>query len=125
MSSVYTNLPQKEKDSLEKSMNELKDNQYAENFEFNVNDYDATVGFFVKRNFSRKSAEDLAYVILQQAKIDSVPVMEILDVLNNSSNLTLSDVVSRILNTNRYKSSSVGVRNTKVSRDVVARNIVA
>jgi hypothetical protein len=125
MSSIYTNLPQKEKDALEKSIDELKNNQYNENFEFNANDYDATVGFFVKRNFSRQSAEELAYVILQQAKIDSVPVMEILDVLKNSSNLTLSDVVSRILNTNRYKSSRVGVKNTKVSRDVVARNIIA
>lgn len=125
MNQIYTNLPQKQKNSLEKASQELTDNQYNENFEYNVNDYDATVGFFVKRNFSRESAEELAYVILQQAKIDTVPVMEILDVLKESNDLTLSDVVSRILNTNRYKSSSVGVRNTKVSRDVVARNIVA
>ena len=125
MNQIYTNLPQKQKNSLEKASQELTDNQYNKNFEYNVNDYDATVGFFVKRNFSRESAEELAYVILQQAKIDTVPVMEILDVLKESNDLTLSDVVSRILNTNRYKSSSVGVRNTKVSRDVVARNIVA
>ena len=89
MNQIYTNLPQKQKNSLEKASQELTDNQYNKNFEYNVNDYDATVGFFVKRNFSRESAEELAYVILQQAKIDTVPVMEILDVLKESNDLTL------------------------------------
>ena len=81
MTQFYSNLPQKEKDTLEKSVDTLVNDNYKTKFEFSVNDYDATVGFFVKRGFARQAAEDTAYIILQQAKIDSVPVTKILDQL--------------------------------------------
>ena len=81
MTEFYSNLPQKDKDSIAKTQEKLVDTDYKTKFEFSANDYDATVGFFVKRGFSRQSAEDTAYIILQQAKIDSVPVGKILDEL--------------------------------------------
>jgi len=43
MADFYTNLPQKEKDNLKKTIDNLTQNQYVEPFEFNANDYDATV----------------------------------------------------------------------------------
>ena len=124
MAQYYSNLPQKLKDSLKKTADRLQDDTYKSKFEFAVNDYDATVGFFVKRGFSRQSAEDVAYIILQQAKIDSVPVGEILDKLTYTNPAQLSELTSTVLNANRYKSSRLGVRNTRTTKDTVSRNIL-
>lgn len=125
MADFYTNLPQKERDSLQKTIDALTTEQYIEPFQFNANDYDAAVAFFVKRGFDRQPAEETAYIILQQAKIDSVPVMEIIDTLTKADPVQLSELVTIILNTNRFKTSRLGVRKNRDSKDVVSRNIVA
>ena len=125
MAEFYTNLPQKEKDRLQKTIDSLRQTQYVEPFQFNANDYDATVGFFVKRGFDRQPAEETASVILQQAKIDSVPVTQILDVLTDATPAQLSELITVVLNANRYKTSRLGVRNTRTSKDTVSRNIKA
>ena len=124
MTEFYSNLPQKLKDNLQKTADSLVDNNYKERFEFAQNDLDATVGFFVKRGFARQPAEDTAYIILQQAKIDSVPVGQILDQLTYANPAQLSELISTILNANRYKSSRLGVRNTRSVKDTVSRNII-
>lgn len=125
MKEFFTNLPQKEKDRLQKTIDSLTVDQYVEPYQFNVNDYDTTVGFFVKRGFDRQPAEETAYILLQQSKIDSVPVGQILDLLTNASPVQLSELITVILNANRFKTSRLGVRNTKASKDVVSRNIKA
>ena len=125
MSGFYTNLPQKQKDVLQKTIDALRDTQFVEPFQFNANDYDVTVGFFVKRGFDRLPAEETAYVVLQQSKIDSVPVTQILDVLGNASPAQLSELITVVLNANRYKTSRLGVRNTRSTNDAVSRNIKA
>ena len=96
MTQYYSNLPQKLKDSLKKTADRLQDDTYKTKFEFAVNDYDATVGFFVKRGFARQAAEDTAYIILKQAKIDSVSIGSILDQLTYSNPTQLSELVSTI-----------------------------
>ena len=125
MAEFYTNLPQKQKDRLQKTIDALRENQYVETFQFNDNDYDVAVGFFVKRGFDRQPAEETAYVILQQSKIDSVPVTQILDILTTATPAQLSELITVVLNANRYKTSRLGVRNTRTSKDVVSRNIKA
>jgi hypothetical protein len=124
MTEFYSNLPQKLRDNLQKTADTLVDTNYKERFEFSQNDLDATVGFFVKRGFARQPAEDTAYIILQQAKIDSVPVGKILDQLTYTNPAQLSELISTILNANRYKSSRLGVRNTRSTKDIVSRNII-
>ncbi len=79
MAEFYTNLPPKDKDGLQKTIEDLKTNAYEENYQFNVGEYDAVIAFFVKRGFKRESAESTAYVIMAQAKIDNVKPQEILD----------------------------------------------
>jgi hypothetical protein len=125
MSEFYTNLPQKEKDKLEKTIEALSNTQYIEPFQFNANDYDTTVSFFVKRGFDRQPAEETAYVILRQAKVDSVPVTQILDILTQADPVQLNELLTVVLNTNRYKSSRLGVRNNRTSREIISRNIRA
>ncbi len=124
MTEFYSNLPQKEKDKLDNTQDRLVKTNYQEKFEFNTNDIDVTISFFVKRGFSRQSAEDPAYIILQQAKIDSVPVTEILDKLGDANPAQLSELISTVLNANRYKSSRLGVRNTRTTKTFVSRNIL-
>ena len=124
MADFYTNLPPKEKDNLDKTIDKLTKTQYQEEYQFNVGEYDATVAFFVKRGFQRTAAESTAYVILSQAKIDSVRPQEILDRLTYASEAQLSELITIVLNANRYKSSRLGVRQTLTTKETVSRNII-
>jgi hypothetical protein len=124
MAEFYTNLPPKDKDELDKTIEKLTTTDYETEYQFNVGEYDSTVAFFVKRGFSRTSAESTAYVILSQAKIDNIKPQQILDQLTKASPVLLSELVTIILNANRYKSSRLGVRQTLTTRETVSRNII-
>ena len=124
MAEFYTNLPQKDKNEFEKTVEKLTTTPYETNYEFNVGEYDSTVAFFVKRNFSREAAESTAYAILTQAKIDDIKPQQILDQLGYATDALLSELITIILNANRYKSSRLGVRQTLNAKDTVSRNII-
>ena len=124
MADFYTNLPPKQKDDLDKTIEKLTTTNYETNYQFSAGDYDSTIGFFVKRGFSRTAAESTAYAILSQAKIDNVRPQEILDNLTNADPALLSELITIILNANRYKSSRLGVRQTLTTRGTVSRNII-
>jgi len=124
MADFYTNLPPKDKDDLDKTIEKLTSTSYQTNYEFNVGEYDATIAFFVKRGFTRTAAESTAYVILAQAKVDDVRPTEILDKLTYANEAQLSEIITIILNANRYKSSRLGVRQTLTTKETVSRNII-
>jgi hypothetical protein len=124
MAEFYTNLPPKEKDDLDKTVEKLTTSNYQADYQFNVGEYDSTIAFFVKRGFSRTAAESTAYAILSQAKIDDIKPQEILDKLTYASPALLSELTTIILNANRYKSSRLGVRQTLTTKDTVSRNII-
>ena len=119
----YSNLPSKEDEKLMDTMRTLTHSN-DEPFEFNVGDYDTTIAFFVKRGFERASAEQLAYIILRQAKIDDVNPQEVVEKLGNASPVELSEVTQMILNSTRFKSSRLGTRQNKETKSIVSRNIV-
>tara|TARA_R100000734_G_C3314922_1_gene106669 strand:+ start:1456 stop:1833 length:378 start_codon:yes stop_codon:yes gene_type:complete len=124
MTEIYTNLPPKEDNSLDETIKKLTTTNYETEFEFNAGQYDAAIAFFVKRGFARTAAESTAYVILAQAKIDQVNPQEVLDKLSGVSDAELSEIMTIILNANRYKSSRLGVRQTLTTKDTVSRNIL-
>ena len=124
MADFYTNLPPKEKEDLDKTIEKLTSTSYQTNYEFNVGEYDATIAFFVKRGFTRTAAESTAYVILAQAKIDDVRPTEILDKLTYADEAQLSEIITIILNANRYKSIRLGVRQTLTTKETVSRNLI-
>jgi hypothetical protein len=124
MAEFYTNLPPKDKDELDKTIEKLTTTDYETEYQFNVGEYDSTVAFFVKRGFSRTAAESTAYVILSQAKIDNIKPQQILDQLTYASPALLSELITIILNANRYKSSRLGVRQTLTTKETVSRNII-
>ena len=122
MTEFFTNLPAKDKDNLDTSIETLKTIPYQTEYQFNVGEYDAAVGFFVKRGFKRSSAESTAQVILTQAKIDNINSQELLDKLGQADEAQLSEIITIILNANRYKSSRLGVRQTLTTKETVSRN---
>ena len=124
MTEFYTNLPPKQKDDLDKTIEKLTTTAYESDYQFNVGEYDSTVAFFVKRGFTRVSAESTAYVVLVQAKIDNINPQELLDKLTYADPAQLSELVTIILNANRYKSSRLGVRQTLTTKETVSRNII-
>ena len=124
MTEIYSNLPPKEKDQLEKTIEKLTTTDYETGYQFAAGDYDAAIGFFVKRGFARASAESTAYVILAQAKIDNVNPQEVLDKLGHATEIQLSEIITIRLNANRYKSSRLGVRQTLTTTETVSRNIL-
>jgi len=124
MAEFYTNLPPKDKDQLQETVDKLTNTQYQTEYEFNQNEYDSTIAFFVKRNFSRTAAESTAYAILSQAKIDDIKPQQILDQLTYATPALLSELITIILNANRYKSSRLGVRKTLTTKETVSRNII-
>ena len=124
MAEFYTNLPPKDKDDLDKTIEKLTTSNYETEYQFNVGEYDSTIAFFVRRGFSRTAAESTAYAILSQAKIDDIKPQEILDKLTNASPVLLSELITIILNANRYKSSRLGVRQTLTTKETVSRNII-
>ena len=125
MAEFYTNLPPKAKDNLQDTVDKLTTTNYQTDYQFNVGEYDSTIAFFVKRGFSRTAAESTAYAILSQAKIDNIKPQEILDQLTYATPALLSELISIILNANRYKSSRLGVRKTLNTKDTVSRNIIS
>ncbi len=124
MTEFYTNLPPKDKDQLQKTIDKLTTTTYETDYEFNVGEYDSTIAFFVKRDFSRVAAETTAYAILSQAKIDNIKPQQILDQLTYATPTLLSELITIILNANRYKSSRLGVRKTLATKETVSRNII-
>lgn len=124
MENFYTNLPPKDQKDLDDTIKKLTTTNYQTDFEFNVGEYDAAIAFFVQRGFSRTSAESTAYAILSQAKIDNIPSQQVLDKISGVSNAELSEIITIILNANRYKSSRLGVRQTLTTKETVSRNIL-
>jgi hypothetical protein len=124
MAEIYTNLPPKNQDDLDKTITKLTTYTYQEDYQFDPSEYDAAIAFFVRRGFSRTSAESTAYVILSQAKIDNIKSQEVLDKLSGITDVQLSEILTIILNANRYKSSKLGVRQTLNTKDTVSRNIL-
>ena len=64
------------------------------------------------------------YFKLTQAKIDNIKPQEILDQLVKAKPSLLSELITIILNANRYKSSRLGVRKTLTVKETVSRNII-
>jgi len=124
MTEFYTNLPAKDENQLSETVKKLTTTSYETEYQFNVGEYDSTIAFFVKRNFSREAAEATAYAIMSQAKIDNIKPQQILDQLTYATPALLSELITIILNANRYKSSRLGVRKTLATKETVSRNII-
>jgi hypothetical protein len=93
--------------------------------EFPTNDVEAAVNFFETRDFDRDAAIVVAGSLLKQAKLDSIPIFQILKQLEADQNVNINAFVAEILNNNRSSSSSVGYRAQEVGKINQTRNVAA
>ena len=96
-----------------------------ERVEFSASEYDAVVGFFEGKEYTRESAQSIGYILLKQAKTDNVPIFQVLDTLGKATPVVLSQLVAEILNANRYKTSVLGYKQARDTADHINRNIKA
>lgn len=94
-------------------------------FEFNATEVDATIGFFQQYGFGKDASVVSALALLKQAKLDEIPVFQILDQLKSFEQIEITALVGEILNNNRKPSSTLGYRKESVSRLDQTRNIGA
>jgi len=118
---MYSNIPiSKTKNSTVESFN----NYYSSPVEINSSVLAAMTGYFTSKGFGQVAAESIAVTIITQAKQDGYNPMQILDSLRGLDSVTLSSVVSEILNYNRFKTSSLGIAQTIIPNETVYRNII-
>jgi pyruvate carboxylase len=93
--------------------------------EFGANEVGAAIAFFQSRGFENEAALITAQVLLNQAKLDDVPVFKIIDTLKNFNGVQISALVAEILNNNRNATSSLGYRTDLIEKQNQTRNIFA
>jgi hypothetical protein len=109
----------------DKKVTEFFDKYYTKAISFPTNDVNAVIGYFEKRGFSSEAARATATVLLTQAKIDTIPVFQLLDSLKGLNETQLSNVVAEILNYNRDATSSIGYSTAnQISEKTERRNIL-
>jgi hypothetical protein len=106
---------------------EVKDffDKYFQNqLSFPAGQIDAVVGFFIKQGFSTESARTVSIILLNQARLDNVNVMALIDSLKILTNIQLSQVVAQVLNSYREKTSLLGYRINPTVDTFESRNIL-
>jgi hypothetical protein len=101
------------------------DRQYEKQITFPSNQIDAVVGFFMKRGFGEQAARSTGITLLNQAKIDGINPFELVDSLKGLTDVQLSQVVTKVLNTYRYKTSALGYKLVNNDETTESRNIRA
>jgi hypothetical protein len=122
---MSTNLPSPTSVDSAQFTKQFFDSYGSEPLEFPANDVEATVSFFQTRGFDRDAAEITAMVILKQAKLDNMPVFELLDTMKKLDGLQISALIAEVLNNNRPSSSVLGYRQAPNIQDVKVRNVAA
>ena len=122
----YNNLPQPAKNT-DSSAATLKVFDAYTTAPLNVDaaTFDAMTAFFTTRGFGSDAAKSTAYVIIKQATIDGYNPFDLVATLKGLNDVELSDLITEILNYNRYKTSSIGTASPFTANGEVARNIVA
>jgi hypothetical protein len=118
-----TNLPTPASTDTADEVRSFFDKYFTHQITFPSNQIDAVLGFFLKRGFDEQAAKSTAIVLLNQARIDSVPPMRLIDTLEGLSDVQLSQVVAEILNLYREKNSALGYRLIVNDETFESRNI--
>ena len=104
------NLPSTTLSSDRVEVKEFFDKYFQQEVSFPASQVDATVGFFLKNGFGEESAKSTAIVLLNQAKLDNVNVMTLIDSLKTLTSIQLNQVVAQVLNSYRENTSILGYR---------------
>lgn len=126
MANYYNNVPQERivNDST-KSTIQIFDAYSTAPFTVEAATYDAMVGFFESRGFGEDSAQSFSYIILKQAYVDGHNPFQLIETLKGLEDIELSNLITELLNYNRYKTSSLGTASPFTPLEEVSRNILA
>lgn len=121
---VQTNLPAKQVQDSGARTKLFFDTYGKEPLSYKVPDIDAAINFFRKKGFSDPAANLSAVVLLKQAKLENIPINQILDTLQGFDNLQVSALVGEIMNNHRPSTSTLGYRQPtpEINKE---RNVVA
>ena len=121
---MRTNLPPIESSTDSAAKTKLFFDEYGQSpLEFSANDVEAAIGFFMNNGFDRDAAEITAAVVLRQAKLESIPVFQLIDQLKTLDGVKLSAMVAEILNNNRNAASTLGYKTELIEKQNQTRNI--
>ncbi len=123
MQNLSTNLPPSSPSDSAEEVRSFFDKYFTSQITFPVNQIDAVVGFFLKNGFDEQAAKSIAIVLLNQAKIDNVNPLQLVDTLKAMDSAQLSRVVTEILNLYRERSSSLGFKTISTEETLESRNI--
>jgi hypothetical protein len=118
---LYSNLPPTS--TAVNSTVQAFDTYYSQPLELDASTYTAMISFFTSRGFEQPAAENIAVIIMKQAKIDTLNPMVILDTLRGLDSTEMSAFVSEIINYNRFKTSFLGYALNFTPNNNVIRNI--
>jgi hypothetical protein len=121
---MATNLPTQPTSDSGAEVKEFFNQYLTEKISYPASQVDAVIGFFENRGFEKTSAIAVSSALLQQAKLDSVNVFELIDTLKGLSNVQLSDIVTNVLNYNREKISTLGFKVESKYEKLEKRNII-
>jgi len=121
---MISNLPQPTVTDSSTSVKHFFDNFFVHEVTFPSNQIDATIAYFLKRGFDIDSARSTAIVLLNQARIDNVNVMSLLDTMRSFTDVQLSQMVTQVLNSNRVKTSILGYHIESRMNEYDTRNLL-
>ena len=124
MDKVQLNLPVKKDSDSADPVKRYFNTYYQKQLAYPSNEVDAVIGFLESKGFDTPAAQSTGAILMQQAKIDSIKVFELLDTLKTLDKLQLSFTVANILNFNRQKISTLGFRVQNTTTPLEARNIM-
>ena len=118
---MYTNLPAGRSSNLSA---QAYNNSYTPPLELETNTFNLLKGFFEGHGFDKSAAETIAVTFIRQAKRDGYNPLEVLSTLRGMGSLELNDVITQILNYNRFKSSYIGTKLIPTPFPPVNRNVL-
>jgi hypothetical protein len=123
MKSSFTNLPPKQITNSDYKSVQAYDSYFLSPLELDAGTLDSMRSFFTSRGFDRISAESISVIMIKQAKRDNFNPLQLLDTLGGLTDIEISNVVSEIINYNRYKTSFLGYSPQFISNEEISRNI--
>lgn len=121
---MTSNLPSTPITDSSQDVKQFFDNYFKHEVTFPSVQIDATVSFFLKRDFDLESSRSTAIVLLNQARLDNVNVFELLDTMKSMTNTQLSQIVAQVLNASREKTSVLGYKVAPIIDNYESRNIL-
>jgi len=98
-------------------------NAYTRPLQLETNTYNLLKGFFESKGFDKTAAETIAVTFIRQATQDGYNPLDVLTTLKGFDQLKLNDVITQVLNYNRFKTSYLGNSTGFAPFTPVARNI--